>query len=73
MIDFQTKNTPFFGQLFALIIQKEWLGKFFQFLDLEVLDHARLIKNDTQQSKVLVDQNGDIIEWKRRGFFVITF
>ena len=40
---------------------------------MEVLDHARQIEELTHQPKELVNQNGDINEWKRRGFFLLIF
>ena len=40
---------------------------------LEVFGHAKLIEKLTHQPKEVVNQNGDINEWKRRGFFLIIF
>ena len=40
---------------------------------LEVLCHARQRKQPTQQLKEVVNQHGDINEWKRKGIFVTIF
>ena len=40
---------------------------------LEELGHTRQIEHMTHQSKNLVNQNGDINEWKRIGSFLISF
>ena len=38
-----------------------------------MLGHARQIKKLTHQPKEVVNQNGDINEWKRRGIFLLIF
>ena len=38
---------------------------------MEVLGHARQIEKLTHQPKDVVNQNGDINEWKRRGIFLL--
>ena len=37
----------------------------------ELLGHARRIEKLTHQPKEVVNQNGDINEWKRRGIFLL--
>ena len=39
----------------------------------EVLGHARRIEKLAHQPKEVVNQNGDINEWKRRGIFLLIF
>ena len=59
--------------IFAWILWWKCLGKTFQQLFLEIVDHARQIEYLTNQPKPLVNQNSDIKEWKRRGIFPIFF
>ena len=49
------------------------IGEDFLIAFLKVLEYARQTENVTHQPKEIVNQNGDINEWKRRGIFLIIF
>ena len=67
------KNYTFFWTfIFAWIIFWEGLGRIFYELIMELLDHAQWAGIVRHQPNELVNQNGDIGEWKLRGIFLIT-
>ena len=68
------KNYTFFlDNYFCIGIMMGMVRQDFYSFFLEVLGHARRIEKLTHQPKELVNQNGDIDEWKRRGIFLIIF
>ena len=68
------KNYTFFRLFdFAWLLWWKWLRKMFQSRFLELIDHAQRIEQLIHQPKELLNQNGYINDWKRRGFFLIIF